>query len=219
MGGSARHLAAFIVLIGTIGIALMPGAVSALDLIPLTPAPPAAAPATQPVTQTTQPVTQAAQPVIQAIQPVTQAAQPLTQGASIPPPAAVGELPGSAIGSDPAGAGHSSAADGPRNASGSGEPGGAAADTPPPPVRGQFNVAADSSVAACDSTCSPSLCPALVPSPLVVGCATASRLPALIGLGLASTGLPVMALALGLVTFATGFLVSRRRRRVERPSD
>lgn len=254
MGGSVRYPAGIIFVLATFGVALLPGGVSALDLISSTPPPPGAAapvtqsaePVTQPVTQAAQPVTQAAQPVTQ---PVTQAAQPVQSvvgGTSQPAPATIqsapvalqtagtaqaapAQLPAgediSGLASGPAATGGGAGASNGSSISGGGAGGrgaafdSAAADTPPPPLRGKFNVAADSSVAACQGDCSQSLCPALVPAPLAVGCNTASRLPALLGLGLASTGLPVLALLLGVLTFATGFVVTRRRRRVERPSD
>lgn len=87
-------------------------------------------------------------------------------------------------------------------------------------VRGRqgLRTAVDSSSATCQGgDCAPSLCPALVPASLSAGCATASRLPALIGL--AATGLPVLSLAVGLVLLIAGLLVSRRRRVLRRPSD
>lgn len=228
MGGSVRCLTGFIFLVGTVGAALLPGGVSALDLISTTPAPPAAV--TQAVQPVTQSVTQAAQPVqsvvgspaaspTTAIQPEPFALQTpdVTAVTSAPLPAGenVGGRP-TGVGSMGAGAASLPDGSGSSRARNESVP---AADTPPPPQRGRFNVAADSSVAACAGDCSQSLCPALVPDPLAAGCASASRLPALIGLVLATTGFPVLALLLGVITLATGFVVTRRQRRLERPGD
>lgn len=87
-----------------------------------------------------------------------------------------------------------------------------------PPGRQRLPTAADSATPTCQGPdCGPSLCPALVPAPLESGCVAASRLSALIGL--AATGQPVIALLAGLMMFATGVLLVRRRRVIERPSD